>query len=129
MIRTKPCIRNVFYGLCVLSALFVNSSLLAAETNREPAELKVRGYGFFGNRELKGFLTLLPTSEVRPQFFEANYVEDAVLILFSRLRRDGYLFPRIRVIAEFRDGGRQEFTWDDPLGEPLPRPFEARRLE
>jgi outer membrane protein assembly complex protein YaeT len=94
-----------------------------------PAKLKVSGYGLFGNRELKGLLSVLRTGEEKPKYFEANFVEDAVLIMFSRLHRDGYLFPRIRVVAEFRDGARQEFVWTEPLGEPLARPFEAKRLE
>ena len=91
--------------------------------------MKVSGYGLFGNRELKGLVSVLQTGEKRPEFFAANDVEDAVLIMFSRLRRDGYLFPTIRVQAEFRDGGTDEFVWTEPLGEPLPRPFEAKRIE
>ncbi|HEX7860498.1 MAG TPA: BamA/TamA family outer membrane protein [Verrucomicrobiae bacterium] len=124
MILTRP---NGFFFLCVLCASVVLS--FSQETNSEPAKLKVRGYGLFGNRELKGLLTMLQSSEERPEVFEANYVEDAVLVLFSRLGRDGYLFPTIRVVAEFRDGARQEFFWSEPLGEPLPRPLEAKRLE
>ena len=124
MFRTKP---KYFLLLCVLCASVVIA--FPQETNGEPAKLKVRGYGLFGNRELKGLLTMLQNAEKRPEFFEANYVEDAVLVLFSRLGRDGYLFPTIRVVAEFRDGARQEFFWTEPLGEPLPRPFEAKRLE
>ena len=65
----------------------------AAETDK-PAKLKVSGYGLFGNRELKGLLSVLQVTEERPKSFEANYVEDAVLVLFSRLGRDGYLFPQ-----------------------------------
>lgn len=99
----------------------------AAETDK-PAKLKVSGYGLFGNRELKGLLSVLQVTEERPKSFEANYVEDAVLVLFSRLGRDGYLFPTIRVEAEFEDGGQQEFVWTEPLGDPLPRPFDAKKL-
>ncbi|MGZ8919882.1 MAG: BamA/OMP85 family outer membrane protein [Limisphaerales bacterium] len=114
--------------LCVLCASVV-SICAANETNGEPAKLKVSGYGLFGNRELKGLVSLLQTGEKKPEFFEANYVEDAVLIMFSRLQRDGYLTPTIRAEVELREGSVQEFIWTEPLGEPLPRPFEAKRLE
>jgi hypothetical protein len=89
----------------------------------------VRGYGLFGNRELKNLVSVLQTAEAKPQFFEANQIEDAVLVMFSRLTRDGYLLPTIRARVEFRDGARSEFIWTEPLGEPLPRAFEARRVE
>lgn len=111
--------------LCVLWASVAN---LSSATN-ETAKLKVSGYGLFGNRELKGLISVLQATEKRPRFLEANYVEDAVLVMFSRLRRDGYLHPTVRVHATFRDGLEEEFTWTEPLGEPLPRPFEASRLE
>ena len=125
------CVRpwHLHFLLCVLWASMLNSSSLGAETNSEPAKLKVRGYGLFGNRELKSLVSVLQTSEKKPEFFEANYIEDSVLVLFSRLRRDGYLFPTIRVRTQFREGGEQEFIWTEPLGEPLPRPFEAKRVE
>ena len=125
MTRTKPI---KFYLLWILWAS-VLISFRAEEADPKPAKIKVSGYGLFGNRELKGLLTLLQTGEQKPAFFEANYVEDAVLILFSRLGRDGYLFPTFRVQAEFVDGSSGEFVWTEPLGEPLPRPFQATKLK
>ena len=124
MTGTKPI---KFYLLCVLCAGVI-ISLSAEEAQPEPAKLKVSGYGLFGNRELKGMLSLLQSGEQKPAFFEANYVEDAVLILFSRLARDGYLFPTFRAQVEFVDGSWGEFVWTEPLGEPLPRPFQAKKL-
>src|SRR5687768_7252878 len=115
--------------LCVLCASVVESYSASPETNSNPARLKVRGYGFFGNRELKSLVSVLQTTAKKPEFFEANYVEDAVLVMFSRLRRDGYLVPTIRARVQFRDGSEDEFIWAEPLGEPLPRPFEAKRVE
>lgn len=94
-----------------------------------PAKWKVTGYGLFGNRELKGLVSMLQTTAGRPEFLEANDVEDAVLILFSRLRRDGYLFPTIRARVVLDDAREQEFVWTEPLGEPLPRPFRAKQVE
>ncbi len=119
-------------AICFLCLLCLSLGLLpagAAETNSKPAKLKVKGYGLFGNRELKSLASVLQTTEKKPDVFEANYVEDAVLVMFSRLNRDGYLFPTIRVRAEFRDGSSGEFFWTEPLADPLPRPFEAKRVE
>lgn len=124
--RGQPRYRFV---LCILCACIFFPFSSGAETNSKPAKLKVRGYGLFGNRELKNLVSVLQTTEGKPQFFEANQVEDAVLVMFSRLRRDGYLLPTIRARVEFREGGQLEFVWTEPLGEPLPRPFEARRVE
>src|SRR5687767_6712013 len=117
------------YLLYLLCAWLVCVSCFAADTDSEPAKLKVRGYGLFGNRELKSLASVLQSGDKKPEFFEANDVEDIVLVLFSRLRRDGYLFPSIRARVEFRDGRNDEFVWTEPLGEPLPRPFEAKRVE
>ena len=125
MTGTSPSIFHLLFALCASVAI----SFSAEKSNHEPAKLKVGGYGLFGNRELKGLVSVLQTTEERPEFFEANYVEDAVLILFSRLRRDGYLFPTITAEVEFRDGTSSEFVWTEPLGEPLPRPFEAKKLK
>ena len=118
--------RTGFWLLCVLCASVILN--LGAETNGEPATLKVRGYGLFGNRELKAMLSVLEATEER-EYFDANYVEDAVLVLFSRLQREGYLEPTVRARVKFREGGENEFVWTEPLGEPLPRPFEAKRVE
>ncbi|HVK58682.1 MAG TPA: BamA/TamA family outer membrane protein [Candidatus Kapabacteria bacterium] len=118
---------RLLWGCVALISLIV--AQLRAETKDDPAKVKVSGYGVFGNRELKGLVSLLQTGKEMPRLLEANYVEDSVLIIFSRLARDGYLFPTIRVEAEFEDGLRQEFVWTEPLGEPLPRPFDARQVE
>ena len=115
--------------LFVCALIFSLTGSVAAETNSKPAKLKVGGYGLFGNRELKGLISVLQTTEEKPRYFEANYVEDAVLILFSRLRRDGYLFPTIRAEVEFENGAMNEFIWTEPLGEPLPRQLEAKKVK
>src|SRR5690349_14236990 len=98
-------------------------------TNEPPAKLSVKGYGLFGNRELKSLVSMLEPPGQKPAAFHANFVEDAVLILFSRLRRDGFLYPSVRATATFEDGRTETFTWTEPLGEPLPRPFAATRVE
>src|SRR3569833_2301338 len=116
-------------ALLLLLFPFFFAGQAKAATNAPPAKLSVSGYGFFGNRQLKNLLSVLQKPGAKPAFFEANYVEDAILVLFSRLNRDGYLHPIILAIAKTPEAGKQTFTWTAPLGEPLPRPFQARRLE
>ncbi|HEV8544379.1 MAG TPA: POTRA domain-containing protein, partial [Verrucomicrobiae bacterium] len=102
---------------------------VSGRTNSPPARLSVSGYGIFGNRQLKNILTVLQKPGARPRTFDANFVEDAVLVLFSRINRDGFLYPKIHATVRFEDGHEETFTWTNPLGEPLPRPFPARHVE
>jgi outer membrane protein assembly complex protein YaeT len=104
------------------------AAALAAETKEKPASISVSGYGFFGNREIKALLKSLETPGDKPAWFEPNYIEDATLVLFSKLQRDGYLHPRVTVEAVTVNGETQTFTWDAPLGEAIPRDLKAREL-
>jgi outer membrane protein assembly complex protein YaeT len=94
----------------------------------EEAKLSVHGYGLFGNRELKALLKSLEIPGEKLEFFKPNYIEDAVLVLFSKLQRDGYLYPRITVEATTENGEVKAFSWDQPLGEPVPREMLAHKL-
>src|SRR5947208_16036672 len=57
----------------------------AAQTNA--ATLKVSGYGFLGNRKLKTLLKNVQPEKKAPPFYDANFVEDAALLLLSSLQR------------------------------------------
>ena len=96
------------------------------EPELEPAEIKVKGYGFFGNRELKATLKLLMGEEEPPPFLRPSFIEDSVLVLFSRLERDGYLNPTIEVVLTDAEGEERTFIWDEPLQEPLPRTLQIK---
>ena len=111
--------------LCFL--LLTSCGVLGQGTNEPPAKLSVKGYGFFGDRELKSLLDVLKKPGEKPLYFDANYIEDAILMLYSRLERSGYLHPRITVQAELENGEKKTFEWTQPLGPPLPRPLRARR--
>ncbi|MCI0536926.1 MAG: BamA/TamA family outer membrane protein [Verrucomicrobiales bacterium] len=97
-------------------------------TNRSPAKLDIAGYGFIGNHELKRLLRLLDAKGAKRDSYDANFVEDALLILISRLNRDGYLKPRITARLTGMDGETVSYEWDHPLEEPLPRRLQARRV-
>jgi outer membrane protein insertion porin family len=119
-------IAAVFAPLWLL--LFCLISVRAAEF--EPAELRISGYGPLGNRKLKRTLLLLRDRDKEPEFYDANFVEDAALILISRIRRDGYLRPQLTARVTLPDGTVAEYSWEKEIrDEPLPRPLQARRVE
>src|SRR3954468_12830703 len=90
-----------WFSLCRSCLVFLICSFatLAKNTNEPPAKISVSGYGLFGNLQLKGLLTVLQRPGEKPSTFGANFLEDAVLVLFSRLTRDGFLHPTIRAEA------------------------------
>ena len=101
--NTESAKSSFFSFRCVLSRLcFVICFLLPCHTKAaeeiEPAKLTVSGYGFFGNLELKSLLKMLDEDTENREFFDANYIEDAALILMSRINRDGYLKPKISAL-------------------------------
>jgi outer membrane protein insertion porin family len=103
--------------------------LLAAErVGLAEAKLAVSGYGLFGNRELKALVSVLKPPDQEVEAFSASFIEDAVLILFSRLERDGYLQPKFTAELTLRDGTKETHGWETPLGEPLPRALAATEL-
>ena len=124
--RTPPpaCIPLI---LCLL--LLATTSFGAPAEKPKPAKLKISGYGLFGNRELKRMLRTLDPGVKKPEFFGADFVEDAALILASRVKRDGFLTPEITVRAHLENGGRIELKADDLLDNPLPRPLRIIELD
>src|SRR5260221_1814493 len=99
-----------------------------AETPPKPAELKVSGYGFLGNRELKRILKTVELGGQLPRFFGPPFVEDAALILSSRVKRDGYLAPVIDMQMELEHGGHMHVDADELLDNPLPRPLRITKI-
>src|SRR4051794_17943903 len=105
----------LLFLLCALLA----SSAHATDTNPPPAaKFKISGYGFLGDLRLKRIINLLEVQKKKPQFFDANFMEDTALILKSKVRDDVYLNPPI-VITVFPDEGKSKrYFWNEP--EPLP---------
>lgn len=117
-------------GLIFLVCLLLPIGSGAAERTNSPpvARFKVRGYGLFGDLRLKRILKLLEIqTKKKPEFFDANFMEDCSLILKSKLLDDGFLEPKITIRIVKEDGTREQFVWNET--EPLPRPLQARRVE
>lgn len=111
----------------IIFFLLLNSAFAAEEI--EPAKLKVSGYGFFGNLELKALLKTFDEKSKSREFYDANFIEDAALILISRVNRDGYLEPTIAAHLTLEDGSTLTYRWQETIVEPLPRPTKAKSVE
>jgi len=108
--------------------LFALGALSAAADTNKPAKLKVSGFGWIGNRELKRTILLLQGQKKSAQFYDANFVEDAALILLSKVADEGYLQPRIVAAITLEDGTVKEFEWGSMLETLLPRPLAAKKV-
>ncbi len=105
------------------------SAAAAAEEKITAATLKISGYGILGNFQLKRILRTLELSGKRPQYFGPAFIEDSALILGSRVKKDGYLKPEIKIRLELHDGTHMETTADELLDKPLRRSMLATRAE
>lgn len=112
-------------GLVIGVVLLLASPAVAAPTR--PATVKVSGYGLLGNRELRQLLELVQPAQ-RPEFYDANFVEDAALVLLSRAVRDGYLNVHVTARLTLADGSELRHTWDKGLATFLPRPLAVKRV-
>ncbi|MDQ6631293.1 MAG: BamA/TamA family outer membrane protein [Verrucomicrobiota bacterium] len=74
-------------------------------------------------------LKSLEAGEKKREFYDANFIEDAALILLSRLKQDGYLKPEVAAKLTLADGKAANFSWKENIGEPLPRSLRARKIE
>jgi outer membrane protein assembly factor BamA len=101
----------------------------SASAKADHAQLKISGYGPLGDLELRHTLLLLEANGKRPPSFDADFIEDSVAILFSRLTDDGYLHPRITTEITLANGKIARYQWTNAFNQTLPRPLASRRLE
>ncbi len=113
--------------ICLLMILITPLGASAVEKTNA-AKIHVAGYGLFGNLQLKKSLKMLERAGQRPAFYTADYIEDAALILLSRVGRDGFLRGRVSVELTLTNGAMERFTWDGPIREPLPRTLMAKKV-
>ncbi|HLP24375.1 MAG TPA: BamA/TamA family outer membrane protein, partial [Acidobacteriota bacterium] len=92
------------------------------------AQLQVEGMGWFGSRETARNLQLLLGDQLAPESIDAPPIEDAALILFHELQRDGYLDAHVTAEIVQSDGRVTRHPLTATLDDPLPRPLSARRV-
>ncbi|HWX21700.1 MAG TPA: BamA/TamA family outer membrane protein [Candidatus Binatia bacterium] len=123
---------GVLRELVLLCSILVFASASASTPpppKHKPAQLQITGYGAFGNRELKRMLRTLELGGKTPEFFDPSFVEDAALILASRIKRDGYLQPAISIHLRLAEGGQMDVQADKLFENPLPRPLRITRAQ
>ena len=125
-VRWSRAVGRMLRLLIVLALAFIG--LGAAAPDSKPASLAISGYGLFGNADLKRTLRLLQPDKKPPAYYDANFIEDASLLLYSRLARDGYLKPHVTARLVLADGSRLEYSPDPGLNQLLPRPLKVKRV-
>lgn len=120
-------VRGLFALLCGVVLTLPSPALAGSEAKTRPARLDVKGYGIVGNRELERILKTLELGGAKPDFFTVGFIEDASIILTSRVKQDGFLEPRITVELD-TDGGQQLLRTGESLRhEPLPPSLRVKR--
>lgn len=92
------------------------------------AELKLEGFGFLRNRELRGALELLLDDGTKRAEFDASFIEDAALVLNSELVDEGYFAAEVEVVWRDPAGERRSARLDARLSNTLPRDTRATEL-
>src|SRR4051794_20464586 len=115
-------------GLAAVLLLAFCAGAAAKEPKAKPASLKISGYGVLGNRQLRRTLVTLEFAGNLPEFLSASFIEDAALIITSRVKRDGFLEPEVTVEMELSDGKVREFNAIDLMDNPLPRELRIRKV-
>ena len=128
LFEIKKLSRSAHIVVCAVLALwFFHSPALMAEEPK--AKLKISGYGLLGDLELKRTILLLEDNGKKRQTFDANFIEDASVIVLSRLTEDGFLHPELTAQVTVTNGQSRSFHWRQTFDATLPRPLEATRVE
>lgn len=106
----------------------IAGALTASPAEPEPAKIKVSGYGVLGNRKLKRLVRVMQGEDMHKPMVDANFIENAGLIILSRMREDGFLNPTVIVDMVLADGRRYVMRWRSTVDPPLPRPLSAQRV-
>lgn len=100
----------------------------AGGDSEEEAEMRVRGYGFFGNRSLMRTLEMIRDPDAPPAYFTATQIEDSALLLLAQLQQDGHLRPEVEAKITLADEETLTAVWDQGLLTELPRPMRAAEV-
>jgi outer membrane protein insertion porin family len=100
----------------------------AAEPKSKPVKIEISGYGILGNRLLKRLVRTMQEEDMRKESVDANFVENAGLIILSRMREDGFLKPTVVADMILTDDRRFAMRWHETVDPPLPRPLAAQRV-
>lgn len=92
------------------------------------AKIQFSGYGILGNRLLKKLVRTVQEEDMKKELVDANFIENAALVILSRMRDDGLLQPTIVADMQLADGRRFAMRWRTTVDPPLPRPLSAHTV-
>lgn len=70
----------------------------------------------------------MQAEDMRNETVDANFIENAGLIVISRMREDGFLNPVVIADMVLADGRRFAMRWRGSVDPPLPRPLAAKAV-
>ena len=130
IVRRWRLAKTATKAVLVLFAMFEVLAVRAADKSpAPPPKMTIRGYGLFGDLRLKRTIKLMEFPNGKPAFFDANFVQDSIVILTAKLHDDGYLHPTITVDITLTNGEQRHFVWEQAIGRPLPRPLRASKVK
>ncbi|MDB6123352.1 MAG: surface antigen [Pedosphaera sp.] len=126
--RRRLFLKSWAWFLVLLLLAATSSGATNKEKKVKPAKIKISGYGILGNLNLKRSLVVVEPVAKKPQFEDANFVEDAALILLSQMKEDGFLNPTLTAELSLTNGQILVFKWMDGETPALPHPLTIRRV-
>jgi len=98
------------------------------ERKPKPGKLSIKGYGLLTNLELRNLVKITQTDGKFPPRFDANFIEDAALILLSRLTQDGYLRATLTCEAIVQGTNTTNLEWTRNRIAQVPRDLTCSKL-
>jgi hypothetical protein len=89
--------------LAIVIAALVRGTQAAETLTNEPAQVKISGFGFLGNREMVRLLRNFQPDDRMPVIIDRTFVEDAALVLLARAQDEGHLRATLPVTAARSD--------------------------
>jgi outer membrane protein insertion porin family len=125
-------VRTYIIFLIIFSASWTQVHAAAATKVNPSKNVKVTGFGLFGNHRLKKVLDILDIAQDENQNFiiDTYYIEDAVSVLNDELTGQGYETPLFELKLVDLNGNAQDYFFDSQAGfDPeLPLDVTANRL-
>lgn len=106
----------------LLTAFFAFSSSLPCT---HAADVRVSGFGLFGNAELRSALQLLEFTE---DTVDSSKVDDGAFLLLTRLTQNGYLDASVSATIETQDEQTRDYKWTTPFEPQLQNDVVAGRI-
>ena len=93
-----------------------------------PPRYSIKGYGLLGSMRVKRIVQALDDEGEDREVFGASFLEDAALIILSKVAQDGFLDAGVTASITREDGSVLVHEFRESGFEPLPRPMRAREV-